>query len=86
MNWLTAVLVFLSLGTANAAPLENQLRHHPSPYLALHGNDPVAWQEWSASVERARREGRLLYLHRLLLCHWCHVMQRGVTERANRAT
>jgi len=78
MNWLTAVLVFLSLGTANAAPLENQLRQHPSPYLALHGDDPVAWQEWNAaSVARARREGKLLYLSiGYFSCHWCHVMQR----------
>ena len=78
MNWLTAFLVFLSLGTANAAPLENQLRQHPSPYLALHGDDPVAWQEWNAaSVERARREGKLLYLSiGYFSCHWCHVMQR----------
>jgi hypothetical protein len=77
-NWLTAVLVFLSLGTANAAPLENQLRQHPSPYLALHGDDPVAWQEWNAaSVARARREGKLLYLSiGYFSCHWCHVMQR----------
>jgi len=59
MNWLMAVLVFLSLASANAAPLENQLRQHPSPYLALHGDDPVAWQEWNAaSVERARRAVR----------------------------
>ena len=78
MNWLTVVLVFLSLSTANAAPLENQLRQHPSPYLALHGDDPVAWQEWNAaSVERARREGKLLYLSiGYFSCHWCHVMQR----------
>jgi hypothetical protein len=76
--WHTAVLVFLSLGTANAAPLENQLRQHPSPYLALHGDDPVAWQEWNAvTVERARREGKLLYLSiGYFSCHWCHVMQR----------
>ncbi|HJW81780.1 MAG TPA: DUF255 domain-containing protein [Acidiferrobacterales bacterium] len=76
--WHTAVLVFLSLGTAHAAPLENQLRQHPSPYLALHGDDPVAWQEWNAtSVERARREGKLLYLSiGYFSCHWCHVMQR----------
>ena len=78
MNWLMAVLVFLSLASANAAPLENQLRQHPSPYLALHGDDPVAWQEWNAaSVERARREGKLLYLSiGYFSCHWCHVMQR----------
>ena len=77
-SWYMAVLVSLSLGTAQAAPLENQLRQHPSPYLALHGDDPVAWQEWNAaSVERARREGKLLYLSiGYFSCHWCHVMQR----------
>ena len=81
---LTAVLVFLGLGTAQAAPLANQLRQHPSPYLALHGDDPVAWQEWNAaSVERARREGKLLYLSiGYFSCHWCHVMQRESYQNA----
>lgn len=78
IKWYTAFLAFLALGTASAAPLENQLRQHPSPYLALHGGDPVAWQEWNtASIERARREGKLLYLSiGYFSCHWCHVMQR----------
>jgi uncharacterized protein YyaL (SSP411 family) len=73
-----AVLLFLCHGAAVAAPLENQLRQHASPYLALHGEDPVAWQEWTlATVERARREGKLLYLSiGYFSCHWCHVMQR----------
>jgi uncharacterized protein YyaL (SSP411 family) len=73
-----AALVIFGLGAVHAAPLENQLRQHPSPYLALHGDDPVAWQEWNAaSVERARREGKLLYLSiGYFSCHWCHVMQR----------
>ena len=75
---LTAALVFFCAGTAVAAPLENQLRQHPSPYLALHGDDPVAWQEWNAaSVELARRSGKPLYLSiGYFSCHWCHVMQR----------
>jgi uncharacterized protein len=73
---IIAVLVLPAPG--HAAPLENQLRQNPSPYLALHGDDPVAWQEWNAaSVERARREGKLLYLSiGYFSCHWCHVMQR----------
>ncbi len=77
-RWFSAILACLVMGTASAAPLENQLRQHPSPYLALHGDDPVAWQEWNAtSVERARREGKLLYLSiGYFSCHWCHVMQR----------
>ena len=77
-SWLTVFLVVLVSGAASAAPLENQLRRHPSPYLALHGDDPVLWQEWNAaSVARARREGKLLYLSiGYFSCHWCHVMQR----------
>ena len=75
---LTATLLHFCVATAVAAPLANQLRQHPSPYLALHGDDPVAWQEWNAaSVEQARRSGKLLYLSiGYFSCHWCHVMQR----------
>ena len=59
-------------------PLVNQLAQHPSPYLALHGQDPVAWQEWNAETfARARRENKLLYVSvGYFACHWCHVMQR----------
>ena len=75
-----SVLSLLSLGlAANAAPaLTNQLKHHPSPYLAMHATDPVAWQDWGpAAVERARREGKLLFISvGYFSCHWCHVMQR----------
>ncbi|MEJ5210462.1 MAG: DUF255 domain-containing protein [Burkholderiales bacterium] len=75
------ILVFLlMLGVLPVAaePLTNQLRHHPSPYLALHGTDPTAWQEWNAhTVARARRENKLLFVSLgYFSCHWCHVMQR----------
>ena len=58
--------------------LSNQLREHSSPYLALHGSDPVAWQQWQRpAVERARKENKLLYLSiGYFSCHWCHVMQK----------
>lgn len=58
--------------------LVNRLAQHPSPYLALHGQDPVAWQEWNAETfARARRENKLLYVSvGYFACHWCHVMQR----------
>ncbi|MCP4007926.1 MAG: thioredoxin domain-containing protein, partial [Proteobacteria bacterium] len=51
---------------------------HPSPYLALHGGDPVAWQDWGPEVlERAKRENKLILLSSgYFSCHWCHVMQR----------
>ncbi len=73
------LLVILPLPVTGWAgvPL-NRLKNHPSPYLALHGNDPVAWQEWSPdTVARARRENKLLYVSvGYFACHWCHVMQR----------
>jgi uncharacterized protein YyaL (SSP411 family) len=75
---LFLLLLFLISGGAAAEPLVNQLRHHPSPYLALHGSDPTAWQDWNAqAVERARRENKLLFVSvGYFSCHWCHVMQR----------
>ena len=59
-------------------PLVNQLAQHASPYLAIHGQDPVAWQEWNAeTIARAQRENKLLYVSvGYFACHWCHVMQR----------
>lgn len=60
-----------------AQPLENQLKNSPSPYLAAHASDPVAWQEWSpATLELARKENKLLFVSiGYFSCHWCHVMQ-----------
>ncbi len=59
-------------------PLHNQLKQHASPYLALHGNDPVNWQDWGrAVVDRAKTENKLIFISSgYFSCHWCHVMQR----------
>jgi hypothetical protein len=75
---LAALLLTLLLPAAVAAAPVNQLVNHPSPYLALHGSDPVAWQEWNAeTVARAKRENKLLFVSvGYFACHWCHVMQR----------
>lgn len=76
---IVALLLTLLLPVAvDAAGLTNQLARHPSPYLALHGSDPVAWQEWNAdTLARARREHKLLFVSvGYFACHWCHVMQR----------
>ena len=64
MRFPLALLLLLGFClSAVAAPLSNQLKNHPSPYLALHGTDPTAWQEWNAeTVARAKREGKLLLL------------------------
>jgi len=71
-------LLLIGLLATPAFALENQLRDHSSPYLAMHGSDPVAWQDWGpGAVELARKEGRLLLISSgYFSCHWCHVMQR----------
>ena len=58
--------------------LSNQLENNPSPYLALHGSDPVAWQDWDDDIlTRAKKENKLVFLSiGYFSCHWCHVMQR----------
>ncbi len=73
--FLSGILLLLSTQLAAGA---NQLLSHPSPYLALHGKDPVHWQDWSAGVvEQAKRENKLIFISSgYFACHWCHVMQR----------
>jgi hypothetical protein len=83
-------LLFLACvvaGAAHAGTLSNQLASHPSPYLALHGSDPVAWQEWNAdTVARAKRENKLLFVSvGYFACHWCHVMQRESYKNPRRS-
>ena len=74
---LVAAVVFcvLLLPTLAAG---NDLKHHPSPYLALHGNDPVQWRDWGeAALREARELNRPLFISSgYFACHWCHVMQR----------
>jgi uncharacterized protein YyaL (SSP411 family) len=62
---------------ALSASLNNQLNNHASPYLMLHAEDPVHWQDWDESVlEFARQHNRMIYLSSgYFSCHWCHVMQ-----------
>ncbi|MFA6904275.1 MAG: DUF255 domain-containing protein [Gallionellaceae bacterium] len=71
-----ALVFFWSLAGA-AEQLQNQLKTSPSPYLAIHGDDPVAWQEWKpATLEMARQQNKLLFVSiGYFSCHWCHVMQ-----------
>ncbi|HET19264.1 MAG TPA: DUF255 domain-containing protein, partial [Chromatiales bacterium] len=74
--WAAFFLCLLAL-PAVAEPLRNSLAGARSPYLAMHADDPVAWQTWSAdSLERARSEGRLILVSSgFFACHWCHVLQ-----------
>ena len=73
---LTLSLLFFS--NAYGDNLKNQLKNHPSPYLAMHGDDPVQWQDWNKNiVEQAIKENKLIFISSgYFSCHWCHVMQR----------
>lgn len=72
---LPLILFFLALPVG---ALQNQLKGHASPYLAMHGDDPVAWQDWDPSIlESAQKEGKMIFISSgYFSCHWCHVMQR----------
>ncbi|MCB1734685.1 MAG: thioredoxin domain-containing protein [Gammaproteobacteria bacterium] len=76
--FLAALLIGIPTNASAAGPLVNQLREHSSPYLKLHGEDPVAWQDWGKSAfEAAQADGRLILVSvGYFACHWCHVMQR----------
>ena len=73
-----AFAVLAVIPAAWSTELNNQLKDHPAPYLALHGNDPVVWQRWDADTVRfAQENNKILYLSvGYFACHWCHVMQR----------
>ena len=70
----------------------NQLQNHSSPYLALHGNDPINWMEWGKpALDKAKKENKILFVSiGYFACHWCHVMQResyadkGIAQQLNK--
>jgi len=63
------------LATGKAAP--NELYQNASPYLAMHGRDPVRWHLWNArTLALARKQRKLLFVSSgYFSCRWCHVMQ-----------
>lgn len=71
------VMIYLLLSPLGALGA-NSLAGNESPYLAMHGEDPVNWQTWTADVlAQAKRENKLLFVSiGYFSCHWCHVMQR----------
>ncbi len=76
--FLVLLIIVAHTPVSASVPLDNQLQNHPSPYLALHGNDPIAWQDWSEQVvKHAKQESKLIFISSgYFSCHWCHVMQR----------
>ena len=55
----------------------NILQNNSSPYLAMHGSDPVDWQLWNKDIlKTAQQQNRLVFISSgYFSCHWCHVMQ-----------
>ena len=54
-----------------------ELAQSPSPYLAMHGSDPVDWHDINSTIlEKARKERKMIFVSSgYYACHWCHVMQ-----------
>lgn len=77
-RWLALLFWLCWPLVPQAQALTNQLAGNASPYLAMHGQDPVAWQEWSPQIlELAQHEGKLILVSSgYFSCHWCHVMHR----------
>ena len=85
VSLILALLCMLYSQFLFAKPITNQLVKHASPYLAMHGDDPVQWQDWNESVmQRALKENKLIFISSgYFSCHWCHVMQRESYKNKN---
>lgn len=78
LRHIVPLLLLATVSMQTQAGLSNTLANHPSPYLAMHGNDPVHWQTWNRETfNAARAQNKLLFVSSgYFSCHWCHVMQR----------
>ena len=59
-------------------PWNNRLESSASPYLKMHGDDPVDWYPWSdEAFEVAKKRNVPIFLSiGYYACHWCHVMHK----------
>jgi len=75
---LFAAALTLLVATGSASALTNRLKDNPSPYLALHADDLVAWQEWNPqTLALAKKQNKLIFLSLgYFSCQVCHKMQR----------
>ena len=75
-QYLTGVLILFSMPVFSQT--SDDLAHHPSPYLAMHAQDPVDWYLWGESVlQQARMQDKLIFISvGYFSCHWCHVVRR----------
>jgi uncharacterized protein YyaL (SSP411 family) len=66
----------------------NRLFGASSPYLAMHGEDPVDWYPWGdeAFAEAKRRNVPVFLSVGYFACHWCHVMHHESFQDASVAS
>ena len=80
-HFLLVAVLFIALAQLSFVAggfAANALRGNPSPYLAMHGEDPVQWRDWGPDIlAEATDSGRPIFISSgYFACHWCHVMQR----------
>ncbi len=65
----------------------NALFENDSPYLAMHGHDPVNWQVWGAkTLAKAKKENKIIMISSgYFSCYWCHEMQKQNYQNAKTA-
>jgi uncharacterized protein YyaL (SSP411 family) len=68
-------------GHATAAgeqQFSNRLLKETSPYLLMHGHNPVDWYPWGPEAfAKAEEENKVIFLSiGYSSCHWCHVMEK----------
>lgn len=68
--------------------LANSLKDSLSPYLAMHGNNPVDWHNWSKEVlQEAQQQNKLIFISSgYFACYWCHRMHEDVYAHPDAAT
>ena len=65
-------------------PWSNRLQTADSPYLKMHGEDPINWYPWGdeAFAEAKRRNLPVFLSIGYYACHWCHVMHKESFKNA----
>ncbi len=66
----------------NSSFQKNNLASSANPYLLLHGQQLIHWQEWSENVfHYAQKVNKpILISSGYSACHWCHVMNKNNFE------
>lgn len=70
-------LVLLSISFVSTTQAANRLAHSDSPYLRIHGANPVDWYPWGhEAFEKAKNEDKPIFLSiGYSACYWCRVAE-----------